>query len=271
MSEIVNEATREYRVAKGWADQMLGTPNVATIWIPENGFYEAERGGENFSITRTIAANSNSNSNSNANADSETNEAKRSDSAQKYYGIGIGDNPIINSLWDSFSIPRNAKLPHGSAFEVTGEWEAYFVDTSEGSQFTRNILHSDYLVNLNDSDAIGVTEFLLAHAPTSSTFPGSDEVRAWITLRGASGSLAAVAAIAEWESGGKILSSVAVDSSLRGKGLGALLMSECMNAAKTLAIPSLVLAVLSANEAAVKLYQSAGWALMERFSHYERI
>ena len=255
-TEIPTGETHDYRVARAWAAEQLGTPNIATIWIPAAGFHSAERRGENYSITRTIGKGKD--------------ESKSSDSTTKFYGIGFGPDPVINPLWDSFSIPRDVELPHNANFQVTGEWEAYSFDTLRASKPSSASTLSEYLVNYDDADRSGITDFLNQHAPTSSTFPGSDEVRAWITLRDKAGNLVAVAAIAEWESGGKVLSSVAVDGALRGKGLGALLMSESAIAARALGIAHLVLAVLSANEAAVRLYTSAGWSLMGRFSHYDR-
>jgi GNAT superfamily N-acetyltransferase len=63
-----------------------------------------------------------------------------------------------------------------------------------------------------------VTAFLAEHSPAADTMPGNGE--RWFAVEGTDGSLAAVAAWGSTRAGAPHLSSVAVDTALRGTGLG---------------------------------------------------
>jgi GNAT superfamily N-acetyltransferase len=66
--------------------------------------------------------------------------------------------------------------------------------------------------------AAEITAFLAAHSPTADTTPGHGE--RWFAIEQPDGSLAAVAAWGSTRAGAPHLSSVAVDTRLRGSGLG---------------------------------------------------
>jgi len=63
-----------------------------------------------------------------------------------------------------------------------------------------------------------VTAFLAAHSPTADTMPGHGE--RWFAIEDDDGSLAAVGAWGSTRAGAPHLSSIAVDTRLRGRGLG---------------------------------------------------
>ena len=245
------EIILDYQRALERAAALFGENNALKIWIPEAGFDSALEDNGSLSFTRDTSENG----------------------EKSYYGFGIGPNPPRDKRWSDFSLPQSVEISEESGFEIEGRWEVFERGVAALAPFDEGLgseIAAHLIVNRDESDLGSMTDFLAAHAPTSSTFPGSDEVIAWVSLRSEGGALLAVAAITKWESGGIVLSSVAVDAEQRGKGLGQRLMFEVESAARERGISYLVLAVLSGNEAAVALYKKCGWKLLEKFFYYSK-
>jgi ribosomal protein S18 acetylase RimI-like enzyme len=64
------------------------------------------------------------------------------------------------------------------------------------------------------------------------------------------------------------LYSIAVSGSHRGKGFGRMLLDNCLDVARAEGIASVYLEVDSANEAAIRLYQSAGFSRLRNLANY---
>jgi GNAT superfamily N-acetyltransferase len=232
MSE--REETSDHATAMKWASELLGTPNVAVPWIPKDLFVAAVRTPGSLSLTRQDKG---------------------------LFGFGLGSNPEINSEWTHFSLPKT--LPRGLTenFPLKGQWSAYSIDT-------RICAGDDQVEELVDTS--GVEELLKNHAPDSSTFPGNPEVIFWAGIRHASGELAAVATVVRWESGAKMVSSVAVKSEFRGQGLAQQLMRGVVRMAHDRGIDRLNLAVFTKNESARAVYEKVGFICMGDFLYFER-
>ena len=277
------EVTNEYSTARAWAEEYLGRPNVATVWIPEKDFVDAHRTATSFSLSRAIH-------------NSPASDSLNLPGTTGRYGLGFGEDIWIDPAWTEFSLPRSIPKELTQNFTLDGQWDAYFISPDEFiarggiSVDDKNQFHviSDDRMGAQNLGEGGITEFLRAHAPSSSTYPGSDEVLSWVTLRDSasgesangaeganqsaeeSGDLVGVAAITEWESGGKLLSSVAVHSERRAQGIGVQLMNAAILQAHALGIEYLLLAVSRSNESAIRLYEKVGFTLMGQFNHFSR-
>ena len=277
MSSQREEVTRDYAVASAWAAEFLGVPNVATVWIPAKDFNAARRTATSFSLSRLIhnsapADESNPASSPVAHSKNESEPAQEKNAAG-IYGLAFGEAIEIDPEWTEFSLPRAIPKELTQSFTLDGQWDAYFISASS---FTPAKLEHTFTVTLNDVEGEqnfnegGITAFLKEHAPQLSTWPGSDEVLSWVTLRNSDGAIVGVAAITEWESGGKLLSSVAVHSGMRGKGIGEILVKASVERAAELGIDHLLLAVERANLGAIRLYEKVGFTLLGRFNHFSR-
>lgn len=145
---------------------------------------------------------------------------------------------------------RHARVSSG------GDWE--WLATEHVPPASAGGGRSDAVVSLDD---IGrgdeVAAFLAEHSPTADAGPGSGEE--WFAIETPTGGLAAVAAFARTPAGAPHLVSVAVDSALRGAGLG----RAIVGALTRLAVVEhgvCTLALYSTNGAARHLYLSLGYA-----------
>ena len=256
------EVTSDYSIASAWAAEFLGRPNVATVWIPEKDFFQARRTAASFSLSRVIHKIAPNES-----------VADGTEPSRRLYGIAFGEVTEIDPAWNEFSLPRTMPKELTHNFTLDGQWDAYsiypltFLPSNKANSFRITMNDVEGAKNLGRG---GITDFLTEHAPQLSTWPGSDEVLSWITVRDGKGSIVAVAALTEWESGGKLLSSVAVDSRLRGNGIGQILVEACVMRAAELGIEHLLLAVERANHGAIRLYEKVGFAVLGRFNHFSR-
>ena len=257
------EVTSDYSVAREWAEDFLGRPNVATVWIPEHDFISARRTATSFSLSRAIHNPSESDS---ADDFSKTDSGKGSTLGARY-GLGFGEKIPIDPAWSEFSLPRSVAKELTAEFTLDGQWDAYFISPAA---FKANERSQKLSANRDDHDEDGIKVFLTTHAPTSSTYPGSNEVLSWITIRGDGGELLGVAALTQWESGGKLLSSVAVHSEKRGAGIGAAVVEASVERAAELGIEHLLLAVAKSNASAIRLYEKVGFTLLGNFNHFSR-
>ena len=174
------------------------------------------------------------------------------------YGIALGPNPVIPADWKNFSMESRgiAQLPQ--EYKSIVEWDCYWAPTTEG-ELVAPALASDEEIEV----------FLKEHAPDSSVFPGNDEILQWVEVRD-QGELAAIAALCRWQSGRVVISSVATNTSLRGRGFGKALMGKCLDAGRQYDEKYLSLGVRHLNESAQRLYASTGFGLMHNFTYCER-
>jgi ribosomal protein S18 acetylase RimI-like enzyme len=174
------------------------------------------------------------------------------------YGIALGLAPEVPSDWKNFSLESRGINSLPAEFKVVVEWDCYWAPTTNG-EFNEGAQSSNHTIE----------QFLKAHAPDSSVFPGNDEILQWIEIREGD-ELVAVAALCRWESGRVVISSVATHGDRRGKGYGKQLIERCLIAGSNLGEDYLCLGVRHTNESAQRLYASTGFTLMHNFTYCER-
>jgi GNAT superfamily N-acetyltransferase len=201
------------------------------VWIPKSHFISADFDGDNLSITRRD---------------------------ENLYGMAFGISPVIAPKWNSFSIESKGIASLPADFEVKAEWDCYWAPTTSGACISVRVKSDDE-----------ITAFLQTHAPSSSVFPGNDEILRWIEIID-QGELIGVAALCRWQSGKVVVSSVASHSDRRGQGIGKQVMAASLSAAHELGEEILSLGVMHANESAHRLYRSMGFTLMHNFTYCER-
>jgi GNAT superfamily N-acetyltransferase len=182
----------------------------------------------------------------------------------------LGDDAGVAALLDE--LPRIAAVvsPGGRALSVSvpqhlepelrqryrvldgGDWE-WFHTTTPPSEHPSH----ERVLALDDVARAGeVHAFLAAHSPTADTEPGHGE--RWFAIEDRDGALLAVAAWGTTKAGAPHLSSVAVDTRLRGQGLG----RTIVGAVTRLAVAQAGLCTLgmySHNDVGRRLYLSLGY------------
>ena len=122
----------------------------------------------------------------------------------------------VGASWPlGLSVPRHLEPLVHERFEVDpgGDWD-WFVTTSEPAAFAPEALECP----LDDlARRAELTAFLAEHSPTADTAPGEGESWWGVDL---DGRLVATAAVGLLPTGAPSVSSVAVDGSVRGRGLG---------------------------------------------------
>jgi GNAT superfamily N-acetyltransferase len=116
----------------------------------------------------------------------------------------------------SVSVPQHLEPALRERYRVLegGDWEWLHTTTAPA----RDETHARVQPLDDRTRAAEVSAFLAAHSPTADTVPGSGE--RWFAIEAADGSLSAVGAWGRTRTGAPHLSSVAVDTELRGTGLG---------------------------------------------------
>jgi GNAT superfamily N-acetyltransferase len=223
--------TKEFDSAKSWYQELFPGSPFFDAWVPESHFISAEFDGENLSITRRD---------------------------EKLYGMAFGPRPFISPEWNSFSMESRgiSQLPDNVVQEA--EWDCYWAPTAAG-----------VLVAERAKSDEEITAFLETHAPSSSVFPGNDEILRWVEILDQD-ELIGVAALCRWQSGKVVVSSVASHSDRRGQGIGKQVMAASLSVAHQLGEEILSLGVMHANESAHRLYRSMGFTLMHNFTYCER-
>ena len=231
------QRTTDHATALTWADEVAGSPNIAYPWIPQDRFIEAVRNDANLSLTRQDKG---------------------------VFGIGFGLNPIINTTWTHFSLEARVPIEVTRGFKLSGSWTGYSIATTKCATEAA-------VEELNDEQAsaenLGV--FLADHAPDSSTLPGNPEVIFWGVIRDEAKKAAALAALVEWESGAKMVSSVATRTDMRGQGLAQQLVKGMVRMACDRGIDRLNLAVFTQNQSARAVYERVGFTHMGDFNYFE--
>lgn len=226
--------TTSHRQALVWASEILGPTNAAEFWIPEANFVSAAKTSDSISFTRFDGG---------------------------LYGLGLGPNPIISPDWEKFSILQSVSLASGADLGLKAQWAAYAIE----SQACQTAIS---MGRIND-DAF-VKDFLEHHAPESSVVPGNPEILFWAVIKTLDDQIAALACLTQWESGEKMISSVATAVHLRGQGYAQRLVAGIVRNAFDLGIERVGLAVMSGNLPARKVYEKVGFTLMGDFNYFER-
>ncbi len=223
--------TVDFEIAKGCYRELFPGSPFFDVWVPASHFISANFDGDNLSITRRD---------------------------ESLYGMAFGTTPFISPEWKSFSMESRGIASLPSDVEIKAEWDCYWAPT-----------FSDSSALLREKSDEEITAFLQVHAPSSSVFPGNDEILQWIEIAD-QGELIGVAALCRWQSGKVVVSSVATHSDRRGQGIGKQVMVASLSAAYELGEEFLSLGVMHANESAHRLYRSMGFTLMHNFTYCER-
>jgi GNAT superfamily N-acetyltransferase len=232
MSE--REETSDHVLAMQWAEELLGRPNVFRPWFPKDKFVTAVRTPGSLACTREDKG---------------------------LFGFGFGSNPEINPAWTHFSLPTSLPREVTNDFPLKGKWSGYSIAT----QLCADEQPVEELI-----DTAGVEELLKVHAPDSSTYPGHPEVIFWAGIRSDNGELLAVATVVRWESGAKMISSVATRQDVRGQGLAQRLIKGIVKMSYDRGIDRLNLAVFTENFPARAVYEKVGFECMGDFLYFER-
>jgi ribosomal protein S18 acetylase RimI-like enzyme len=154
----------------------------------------------------------------------------------------------------SVSVPQHLEPRLRERYRVMdgGDWEWFHTTTAPDE-------HPSYerVVVIDDVARAGeVQAFLEAHSPTADTVPGQGE--RWFAVEAPDGSLQAVAAWGTTRAGAPHLSSVAVDTDLRGHGLGRTIVGAVTRSAVAQS-GVCTLGMYSHNDVARGLYLSLGY------------
>ena len=221
----------DFEVAGSQYQELFPGSPFFDVWVPESHFVSFDFDGENLSITSRD---------------------------ENLYGMAFGKSPVIAPEWNSFSMESKAVASLPAGVEVKAEWDCYWAPTSVGAKIPARVKSDEE-----------IKTFLEAHAPSSSVFPGNDEILSWLEIV-EHGELLGVAALCRWQSGKVVVSSVATHIDRRGEGIGKKVMAASLSAAHELGEDFLSLGVMHANESAHRLYRSMGFTLMHNFTYCER-
>ncbi len=225
--------TTSFQEAMEWAREVSGELNVARVWIPEKAFVNAVREGESISLTRSTP--------------------------DGIFGLALGKDPILLPGWNEFALPQGSSPSLTDGMKFHDNWQTHAITTRSQSYEIEILEDEDF-----------VTAFLDAHAPKSSARPGNPEIELWGSVRNADGEIAAIAAISEWESGEKMLSSVGTHTQMRGQGFAQKVCAGLVGLAYDRGIERLNLVVLSSNTSAISAYTKIGFQLVGKFASYTR-
>ncbi len=154
----------------------------------------------------------------------------------------------------SVSVPQHLEPLLRERYRVMdgGDWEWLHTAVAPAEDVSH-----ERVQRLDDSvRAAEIRAFLEAHSPTADTTPGHGE--RWFAIEEPDGTLAAVAAWGRSRAGAPHLSSVAVDTRLRGRGLGRTIVGALTRWAVAEA-GVCTLGMYSHNAVARELYLSLGY------------
>jgi RimJ/RimL family protein N-acetyltransferase len=232
MEELIESS--DYALAQKWAIEVAGEPNQAQLIIPEDRFIKAVRNSNSVSLTTMD---------------------------EQLFGLGLGLNPPIDPNWKRFTVERKADTSNYADAVSLLDLDIYSIETQ---------LYENSPLAVEIQGDTEISDFLKAHAPNSSVWPGNPELVFWAGKRNQSGELIAVGAVTMWETGQKIVSSVGTAEHERGKGIATKLIAEMVAKANELGFPRLGLAVHAKNIAAKKVYEKVGFVLCGEFTIFER-
>lgn len=216
-----------------WAREFSGELNVPRVWIPERAFVEASREEGQLSFTRSTR--------------------------DGLFGLALGDHPIVKEEWNEFALPQGVNADFVMGFTHHNDWQTHAIATRAMS----------YDIEPLEDDEL-ITAFLAEYAPRSSALPGNPEIDLWGCVRSDDGEIASVAAISEWESGEKMISSVATRADVRGRGYAQKVCTGLVGLAYDRGIERLHLVVLSNNNPAIRAYEKIGFGVIGKFATYSK-
>lgn len=207
-------------------------PAMIEIWVPRSEFVRAFADDQNLSITRR---------------------------SETFFGWAFGPNPTFDKDWRECAVTRSTPRDKTSHLKLISQWDAYGIETRQ----LQDSMHRSYEV-LTDHDEIN--SLIEKNAPELSIRADDSEVVAWIGLR--SGSLVALGALCQWESGFHVLSAIVVKTEERGRGLGRKITEALVDYAFKREIPYVALGVRAKNDAAIKTYERIGFEKLGEFNTF---
>lgn len=207
-------------------------PAMIEIWVPRSEFVRAFVDDQNLSITRR---------------------------SETFFGWAFGPNPTFDKDWRECAVTRSTPRDKTSHLKLISQWDAYGIETRQ----LQDSMHRSYEV-LTDHDEIN--SLIEKNAPELSIRADDSEVVAWIGLR--SGSLVALGALCQWESGFHVLSAIVVKTEERGRGLGRKITEALVDYAFKREIPYVALGVRAKNDAAIKTYERIGFEKLGEFNTF---
>ena len=225
------ESTEDLLEAKSWAERALGSRNAAKYYMSSDNLIIAYREFGSFSFLTQD---------------------------EYIYSQLYGPNAYFDDRCDYLSsrddeIDLSGKMQGGRGFQF---WEAVTLDNGSKIEFLQ--------------DAAEINQMIGEHAPDSSVRPGDPEEVFWGGIRDQVGELVACAVVVRWQSGFHVLSSVVTRTPDRGKGYGTALSKGIISHAYSLGIEEIGLGVRTANIAAQRAYQRAGFKMIGAFTNYSR-
>lgn len=161
---------------------------------------------------------------------------------------------------DSATVPRT--LGSQLRLEKSSEWAWMWRDEP-----LRSLPMGCEIVT--DGHANGeISHFLQQASPRASAMPGDPEIAFWVVHRDGEGALNAVAAGSEWQSGAKVIVSVAVREDSRRQGLGRIVTQVACSEWFGRGADFVALGVRSSNAGAVALYQQLGFDSMREWTSF---
>jgi len=207
-------------------------PAMIEIWVPRSEFVRAFANDQNLSVTRR---------------------------SKTFFGWAFGPNPTFDKDWRECAVTRSTPRDKTSHLKLISQWDAYGMATQQMQDST----HLSYEV-LTDHDEIN--RMIEKDAPELSIRADDSEVVAWIGLR--SGSLVALGALCQWESGFHVLSAIVVKTEERGRGLGRKITEALVDYAFKREIRYVALGVRAKNVAAIKTYERIGFEKLGEFNTF---
>lgn len=175
------------------------------------------------------------------------------------FAMALGENPEIldcNRLATSRGVTVDIDL-----FEYRADWDFYAIDTDRFLALQEAVKSQSF----NE-----ITDFLKAHAPNSSVWPGNEEILFWGEIRD-QGILVAAGALVKWRTGQVMFASIATHTDFRGRGHAQILVQQMLSSAAQQGISHVGLGVFAGNIAAKRAYEKVGFDLIGEFTTYQKI
>lgn len=224
------EVTNELGEARTWAATFLGSKNVAKYYMARENFVVAYRNDSPFSFLIN---------------------------PEHLYSQMYGVTPHLDPRCTDVAIIGKLKSENfsvrGGGFQF---WEAATTDNDSRIEIL--------------GDPAEINKVIAEHAPDSSVRPGDPEEIFWGGIRNQVGELVACGVVVRWQSGFHVLSSVVTRTQDRGKGYASALSAGITSYAHSLGIEEIGLGVRTANLAAQRAYQRAGFRMIGAFTNYSR-
>ncbi len=228
------QSTVNFEIAKNWASQDAKTKQLFEIYGMGQIFRQADLSETGFSFSLFD---------------------------RKIYGIGIGNDPYIDPVWQGCSLWRYCDQSLLKNYKKSHNWDVYVISTQS---------HELGEVCEELQDDIFIRDFLAENAPDSSVIPPNDEVLFWGGVRNSSGQITSLGTVVKWRSGKYMLASIATSSQSRGEGFAQLLVAGMLSNLFQRGIVEVALGVHAENVAAKRVYEKLGFELLYEFTSWEK-